>query len=96
MVEIAQHRRGRTPDATPVPVDLPVMTGLPAEIGAHPSVVGRIEQEGKRHLESLGYLEGIKREFERRGHQRDHRGHPEPGAGSVFREIAENLDLLPR
>ena len=45
---------------------------LAAELEGVALVVRRVHQEGQRHLEGLGHLEAVERQFEGRLHQRHH------------------------
>jgi hypothetical protein len=52
-----------------------------------------VEEEFERRLEHLGDFEIVQLQVQRRRHQADHRRDDEAGAGAVFRQAAEDLDL---
>ena len=59
-------------------------------------MVRGIEQELEGHLEYLGDLEFVQPQFERRGHEADHRGHAIAGHRDVLGKIPEDLHLRGR
>src|SRR5258706_13294792 len=94
--QVHQHPGGRAPDVVVAPGEHVEGARSAGEDPAVALMVGGVDDEGERHLEDLGDLEGVGGEGVGRVDEGDHWRHLEAGAGDVEIELPDRLDPLAR